>query len=204
MELPIAPEAAPLTAPAAAPFPDTGTEARFRAGTAVAPEAGQPAPETRIDPADRPPSSPDDIRLSFPEGVDVDQNINLDFRELCVQNGISPRQAQALADWQMRLDREYAARQKAAVDDALRRRWGAETEANRMAALDVAQHLDRKLGGDRLSSLLNGPLGSNPVLYETLHLISTMISEESLGSTSPDAPVERETPLDAYKALFRE
>ena len=207
-----APPLANVSPEAASPAPENvpSRTAPDVSSDGAEPDASRPPREDASDaarPSDPdalPAAQPEDIVLVFPEGVEVDPEINRDFRRLCVDVGLSRRQAQALADWQMRLDREFAQRQTEAADAELRQRWGAATDANRRAVRDVVQRLDRKLGDDRLSAFLGGPAGNVPVLVEALHLVSTMIGEDSLGTTSPDAPVLKETPLDAYAGMFRE
>ncbi len=49
----------------------------------------------------------EDIRLELPRDFSghVDRDVQQHFRELCVQEGITPAQAQALVDWQIRAER---------------------------------------------------------------------------------------------------
>ena len=51
---------------------------------------------------------PEDVELSYPEDVRVDEGVRDNFRRFCVEKGLTPTQAQALVDWQIAANREIA------------------------------------------------------------------------------------------------
>lgn len=155
----------------------------------------------------RPAERAEDIRLTYPESFRgrVDRGVEDGFRQFCVDNGITPAQAQKLLDWQLGADREIT--DKIIADGAreLRSEWGSRFEENRASALRAFTALDRRMGG-RLSASIEGrDMANSPVFVRAFHEIGKLLSEDTLSGGSGPAPFDaRESAVDTYKGMFKE
>lgn len=147
---------------------------------------------------------PEDVELSYPEGVRVDEGVRDNFRRFCVDKGITPAQAQALVDWQIAANSEITEAALAAGTADLRNRWGSRFEENSARALRAVTALDRSMGGRLSETLAASGMGNNPVLVEAFHAVGTLLSEDVL-SGGRAAPVEDrpETAEETYQKMFR-
>ena len=146
------------------------------------------------------------------EGNDIaanDQTGSIDrFRQFCLENRVDPEAAQALAVWQAG---ELAAGQAdliAAGESFLKTKWvGTTYDANRAKALVTLALLDRRMEGRLAPALSNSGKVNDPVVVEVLHLVSTLIGEESLGAGGPGGGNDPDKPVDtktSYQELFKE
>lgn len=148
----------------------------------------------------------EDIRLEFPEEFAgrVDEGVQRTFRELCVEQGITPAQAQALLDWQIGADREILARTVEEGTQALRQSWGSRFEQNRSEALRAFSALDRRMGGELSGSVAGRGMANDPTFVRAFYEIGRLISEDGLSAgTVPAARVERETAEETYNGMFK-
>ena len=148
----------------------------------------------------------EDIRLTFPEDFtgSVDEGVQRTFRELCVEQGITPSQAQALLDWQLGADREITGRMVEEGTNALRRSWGSRFEQNRGEALRAFSALDRRMGGELSSSSAGRSMANDPTFVRAFYEIGRLLSEDSLSAGAvPAARVARETAEETYNGMFK-
>lgn len=179
----------------------------FDAGTGAAPsnmgmrgDAGGFDLALSVSPA----GSVEDIRLSFPESVQVDQGVQQRFAELCVAEGFSPKQAQALVDWQIKADEELRSGLVQRGTEQLRQSWGARYEENRGKAMQAFSVLDRRMGGRLAQSLGGREMALSPDMVEALYVMSGMISEDAVGAGNAGAWDNRpETAEQMYAAMFK-
>lgn len=135
------------------------------------------------------------IDIKFAEGAKVDETMTDSFKQFCVEKGLTPQQAQDLSDWQFN---EVMERQTKALEEGnkvLRDNWKNDYDTNREAALVTLSTLDRHLDGRVSTGLKELGCLEDPTVIETLHLISTLVSEDSLGGSAPGSGGE--TPVEA-------
>ena len=139
------------------------------------------------------------VKINFPKGFDINQGSLESFGEAVVKSGLSPKQAQALVDWQIN---EIKAQQQAMLEvgtEELQKLWGPKFEANQKATIGVIQRIDRMLGSDEFSKALNmSGAALHPGVVKGLYKISEMISEDSMGQGSGAGATEKE---DAYQGI---
>lgn len=147
---------------------------------------------------------PEDVELSYPEDVRVDEGVRDNFRRFCVEKGLTPTQAQALVDWQIAANREIAEAALAAGTADLRKRWGSRFEENSARALRAVTALDRGMGGRLSETLAASGMGNNPVLVEAFHAVGALLSEDVLsGGRAAPAEDRPETAEETYQNMFR-
>lgn len=127
-----------------------------------------------------PPTKPEDVKLSFPDGFNADMEQAGRFQKLCCEAGITGPQAQQLLEWQMKEVAEANAAMKQQGEKDLRAKWGNSYEANAKQALNGLTLLDRRMDGRLAPALAGIGAADSPVVIEALHIISTLVSEDSL------------------------
>lgn len=148
----------------------------------------------------------EDIRLEFPESFagQVDEGVQRNFCEFCVQQGITPKQAQALLDWQLGASREMFDKVVEDGTRALRENWGSRFEENRAMALKAFTALDRRMGGELASSVTGRNMANDPVFVRAFHEIGRLLSEDTLsGGSGAASSGGRESAEDTYKDMFK-
>ena len=139
------------------------------------------------------------VKINFPKDFDVSEGSLESFGEAVVKNGLSPKQAQALVDWQIN---EIKVQQQAMLKvgrEELQKLWGQKFEANHKATIGVVQRIDRMLGNDEFSKALKmSGAALHLGVVKGLHKISEMISEDSMGQGSGAGATETE---DAYQGI---
>lgn len=151
-----------------------------------------------------PAQRPEEVELTYPEGLTVDKAVSDSFRRFCVDKGITPGQAQALLDWQLATDTEMRDAALASGKAALQKRWGSRFEANSALALRAVTALDRRLGGRLSETLAFTGMGNDPVLVEAFHAVGALLSEDSLsGGTGAGAPDRPESAEETYRNMFK-
>lgn len=149
-----------------------------------------------------PPKSVDDLTLTLPEGVQIDDGVNHNFREQCVKLGVTKDQAQALMDWEIQTGKEMRQAMIADGIKELKDAWGSQFEAKRSLAMNAVTALDRRMGGKFANALAARGLADDPVVIQAFSHIGEIISEDTLsggaGGASGDRP---ESPEDTYKAM---
>lgn len=153
----------------------------------------------------QPVAKAEDVKLDMPEGVAFDQGVQDNFKEFCVTNGITAKQAQALLDWQLGANKEITDKIIADGQQTLKASWGSRAEENRATAMRAVTALDRRMEGRLAAALGNGMgLANNPALVEAFYHMGQLMSEDTLGGGMPAAPVQPETPEQSYKGAFKE
>lgn len=149
-----------------------------------------------------PASKPEDVKLTYPEGIQVDEGLNKNFQQFCVDKGITPTQAQELLNWQLSANKSAIEAVRADGEKTLREKWGPRYEDNTAQALKAVVALDKQMGGRFAERLAFSNMNNDPVIVEALHIIGNSISEDTLsagaGAGAPDKP---EAPEDTYKSM---
>ncbi len=146
------------------------------------------------------------VDLGLPEDAAIDENVLAAFGEKSVELGLTPKQAKALASWQLELAREtYEAQLEAGVAE-LRKAWGKKADANQKAVVALLSRVDRQLGSDEFSRAIGASGAANsPAVCKGLLAIAQMLSEDAMGrGGSGDMPVKPETALEGIENAFRE
>ncbi|WP_304473629.1 hypothetical protein [uncultured Desulfovibrio sp.] len=147
---------------------------------------------------------PEDVELKYPDGMQVDEGVRDNFRQFCVDKGITPAQAQALLDWQLAANREIADAVMARGKAELQKLWGSRFEENSAMALKAVVNLDRRMGGKLSEALAFSGMNNNPVLVEAFHHIGTLISADALsGGKAAPAQDKAETAEETYNGMFK-
>ncbi len=184
-------QAQPVPEPRPAPSPG---------GPEPAPQPARTAPER---PEHVPVQRPEDVHLRFPEGLEPDPGARAGFCRLCVEQGLSTAQAQALLDWQIQTDRELTEAALRRGTAELRGRWGSRFEENAGLALRAVTALDRRLEGRLSEALAATGLHNHPVLVETFHAVGALLAEDALCGDAAAGPEVRESAEQTYKHMFR-
>lgn len=149
-----------------------------------------------------PASKPEDVVLKYPEGIQVDEGLNKNFQQFCVDKGITPSQAQELLNWQIAANKSAIEAVRASGEKELREKWGPRYEENTAQGLKAVVALDKQMGGRFAEALAYSGMNNNPTMVEALHIIGNSISEDTLsagaGASAPDKP---ESAVDTYTAM---
>lgn len=162
------------------------------------PEAAQKALERGA--AYQPASKPEDVALTYPDGMEPDKAQADRFRALAVETGLTPKQCQALLDWQLKESADAYAAAKASGEKALRDAWGNSYEANGMKAMQALTALDRRMNGELAPAIASIGGADNPVIIKALYTIGTLIGEDTLAgaSAAASAPNKEMSTEDFY------
>ncbi len=177
-------------------------------------ENAQPEPDKDADKADDNAADMEDqpirdwsaVDLGLPEDAAIDENVLAAFGEKSVELGLTPKQAKALASWQLELARETHEAQIEAGVAELRKAWGKKANANQKAVVALLSRVDRQLGSDEFSRAIGASGAANsPAVCKGLLAIAQMLSEDAMGrGGSGDMPVKPETALEGIENAFRE
>lgn len=149
----------------------------------------------------------EDITLKYPDSFkgQVDQGVEDNFRQFCVDNGITPAQAQKLLDWQLGANKEITDKIIADGVKELRNEWGSRFEENKATALKAFTALDKRMGGRLATSIEGRDMANSPVFVRAFHEIGKLLSEDVLSGGSGTAPSDaQESAVDTYKGMFKE
>lgn len=153
-----------------------------------------------------PAKSADDIKLAFPDSFkgQVDEVVQQNFRELCVKEGITPSQAQALLDWQLGANKELTDKIIETGTQALKESWGSRYNENKDVALKAFTALDKRMGGELSGSLAGRNMANDPAFVRAFYEIGKLISEDALSSGAlPGAADVRESAEATYSNMFK-
>lgn len=177
-------------------------------------ENAQPEPDKDADKADDNAADMEDqpirdwsaVDLGLPEDAAIDESALAAFGEKSVELGLTPKQAKALASWQLELARETHEAQIEAGVAELRKAWGKKANANQKAVVALLSRVDRQLGSDEFSRAIGASGAANsPAVCKGLLAIAQMLSEDAMGrGGSGDMPVKPETALEGIENAFRE
>lgn len=149
-----------------------------------------------------PASKPEDVVLKYPDGIQVDDGLNKNFQQFCVDKGITPTQAQELLNWQLSANKSVIEAVRASGEQELREKWGPRYEENTTKALKAVVALDKQMGGRFAERLAYSNMNNDPVIVEALHIIGNSITEDTLSAgAGASAPDKQESPVDTYKAM---
>lgn len=154
----------------------------------------------------QPAEKPEDIALAYPESFTgaIDKGVENNFREFCVKEGITPKQAQALLDWQLGANREILDKVIEDGTKTLRETWGSRFEENRDTALKAFSALDRRMNGELSGSMAGRSMANDPAFVRAFHEIGKLLSEDALSGGSGATPSDgRESAEDTYKNMFK-
>lgn len=134
------------------------------------------------------------------EGLNVDTEVWNSFGKQAVELGLTPRQVEALARWQL----DTIAERKAALDEQglseIKAEWG--TDAGRLQARcnSLIGRVDQALGQSRFSQALDltGASG-NPDIVRGLLVIANALGEDS--GTTPSMNIVKPVTEDALSGL---
>ncbi|HEU6435859.1 MAG TPA: hypothetical protein VE028_00210 [Nitratidesulfovibrio sp.] len=150
-----------------------------------------------------PAMKPEDVQITLPEGVEQDPAALDAYRKACVEQGLTPKQAQEMVNWHLANQREAQARQEETEAANLEKAWGPATEANRQKALGMFTTLDRRMGGRLAESGFGQAIASSAVAIETLHMLSELVSEDNIGTGSgAAAPQQPMSKVEFYNSMF--
>jgi hypothetical protein len=177
-------------------------------------ENARPEPDKDADKADDNAADMEDqpirdwsaVDLGLPEDAAIDESALAAFGEKSVELGLTPKQAKALASWQLELARETHEAQIEAGVAELRKAWGRKADANQKAVVALLSRVDRQLGSDEFSRAIGASGAANsPAVCKGLLAIAQMLSEDAMGrGGSGDMPVKPETALEGIENAFRE
>ncbi len=145
----------------------------------------------------------EDIVLTLPEGTRVNQDAQNSFKQFCVENGITAKQAQSLATWQMQVDAEATTAYRAAGEQQLRTEWGMHYDENVQQALVALTRIDRKMGGMLAPELKATGMDNNPAMIRALHTIAGMMAEDTVSNTGAYSVNKPEKAIDAFDGMFK-
>lgn len=158
------------------------------------------------DPDNSPISDWESVDLGLSEEDAVDQDVLASFGKAAVDLGLTPKQAKALARWQLDAIAEARTALMETGAEELRKDWGRKSEANQQKVLSLIANIDRKIGNEAFSKAL-GASGAtcHAGVIKGLYAIASMLSEDAMGagkaSAMPDKP---ETALEGIENAFRE
>ncbi len=177
-------------------------------------ENARPEPDKDADKADDNAADMEDqpirdwsaVDLGLPKDAAIDESVLAAFGEKSVELGLTPKQAKALASWQLELARETHEAQIEAGVAELRKVWGRKADANQKAVVALLSRVDRQLGSDEFSRAIGASGAANsPAVCKGLLAIAQMLSEDAMGrGGSGDMPVKPETALEGIENAFRE
>ncbi len=177
-------------------------------------ENAQPEPDKDADKADDNAADMEDqpirdwsaVDLGLPKDAAIDESVLAAFGEKSVELGLTPKQAKALASWQLELARETHEAQIEAGVAELRKVWGRKADANQKAVVALLSRVDRQLGSDEFSRAIGASGAANsPAVCKGLLAIAQMLSEDTMGrGGSGDMPIKPETALEGIENAFRE
>ncbi len=146
------------------------------------------------------------VDLGLPDGAEVDEAVLTGFGKAAVELGLTPKQARALASWQLSM---IAAQRDALLEagvQELARDWGGKAEANQQAVLELIARIDRLPGAQGFGEAL-GRSGATcfPGVVRGLLAVAGLLSEDSLGGGgAAGMAVHEETALEGLENALRE
>lgn len=155
-------------------------------------QAGQPPqqaqPELQLDPADMPIQDWSKVDLELGDAV-VDGKVVESYGKLACDLGLTPRQARALAAWQMDICNSITNANVQAETDRLRSDWGLSFNNNITQVDNLCQRISRLPGlGDFHREIQKSGAAANATVVKGLHYIACLLSEDSMGRVSGQAP----------------
>lgn len=185
------------------------------AGSAPGNESGN-APDNAAgnEPGNEPGNATDDapitdwstVNLDLPADAAVDPDVLDGFGKTAVELGLTPRQARALAHWQL----ESVAAQREALMEAgvgeLSRAWGGKAAHNQQAVLSLISRIDRLTGDESFSTAL-GRSGATcfPGVVKGLLAVAGLLSEDSMGGGGAAGQAEHEeTALEGLENALKD
>lgn len=153
----------------------------------------------------KPAQKADDITLKYPDSFkgSVDEGVEQNFREFCVEAGITAAQAQKLLDWQLGANKELLDKIIEDGTKALKSEWGSRFAENRATALKAFTALDKRMGGELSSSVAGRNMANDPTFVRAFHEIGKLLSEDTLAGGAGGSSSGRESAEDTYRNMFK-
>ena len=160
-----------------------------------------------------PQQSPDDlpitdwgkVDLGLPKDTAIDENVLASFGEQACKLGLTPKQARALAAWQLELAQNAQNELMEAGVAELRKEWGSKAQSNQQAVLSLISRIDRKMGNDAFSKALDASGATcHAAICKGLLTIASMLAEDSIGGGNAATPPKPETALEGIENAFKE
>lgn len=176
------------------------------------PDAGENGQDNRAK-GDPDQQSPDDlpitdwskVDLGLPKDAAIDENVLTSFGEQACKLGLTPKQARALAAWQLEFVQNAQNELMEAGVAELRKEWGSKAQANQQAVLSLITRIDRKIGNDAFSKALDASGATrHAAVCKGLLTIASMLAEDSLGGGNAATPPKPETALEGIENAFKE
>ncbi len=184
-----------------------GPEAERPEGEAAGADGGEQSPqEPDGDPDDAPIRDWSGVKLDLPEDADVDEAVLGSFGKAAVELGLTPRQAKALANWQLDAVARGRERLMEAGAEELSKEWGGKAADNQKAVLSLISRIDRMTGGDGFSRAL-GQSGATcfPGVVRGLLAVAGLLSEDGMGKGGAAGQAEHEeTALEGLNNALKE
>lgn len=173
-------------------------------------EGARDGNDTEEDPENMPVADWKKVDFQFDEGVEWDKGVLESFGKQAQELGLTPKQMKALAKWQTSQVAEYRQAQLDAGVAALKKEWGNKAAANQKAALAFISQIDRrlqarnpKLGESAFSGAIAKCGAACDVNFiRGLHVMATMIAEDSIGAATGANAEKSETPDEFFKKAF--
>lgn len=134
----------------------------------------------------QPPQSPDEYKFEIPEGTELDQAAADKFKKFAFENKIPVELANKLVGFELQIQRQAQERAVAEfnkkleqgqmdTETALKKKWGADFDAN----IKLAQRVAQKFLPENIRKYLNDSgFGNNPELVEGFYNIAKVLSED--------------------------
>lgn len=175
-------------------------------GSAGGQQEAEREQEAKQDPDDSPISDWSRVDLGLGRDAQVDPDLVESFGRKAVELGLTPKQARALAGWQLEAGRLALEGLLDSGVKELARDWGAKAGANQQAVGRLITRIDRKLGDDSFSKAL-GRSGAtcHAAVCKGLLAVAEMLSEDSIGGgAGAPMPQAEESALEGLEAAFRQ
>ncbi len=192
--------------------PENAANEEGKAGGKGNPDAGENGADggAKSDPDQQ---SPDDlpitdwnkVDLGLPKDAAIDEGVLAAFGEQAQALGLTPKQARALAAWQLELAKNAQNELMEAGVAELRKEWGNKAQTNQQAVLSLISRIDRKMGNDAFSKALDSSGATcHAAICKGLLTIASMLAEDSIGGGNAATPPKPETALEGIENAFRE
>lgn len=161
------------------------------------------AKETEDKKLDQPIADWSKVDIKIPEGLKVDEPTMAAFGDAAVKLGLTPKQAQALVEFQHNANKEFMERLYENGVKELRKDWGSKAKEHQQSVMTLIANVDRELGDNKFSKALSMCGATNfPDVCKGLLYIAQGMSEDSMGRGGAAGLNDRQE--TAEEALMKE
>lgn len=146
----------------------------------------------------------------FVKGVDpslgLDSQALQGFGELSEKLGLSAAKAGDMLNFAVEEGKRYQARMRETAEKELREEWGRDFDGKISLARALVERVDRELGEKAgFAKIIEASgLGNNPQFVRGMIMLSSLLSEDSLGEAAgPGWRGREETPYEGLKHFFK-